>query len=310
MAEPPYGVIWECMKAVQVVPFLGSGASLTCRPPNACWEGEKTPFLPKSSELSGFLATQASFPSEDPKDKNDLAKVCSYYTDVSGRGQLRKTLRRLLLNKEFQPGELHKFLASVPLNQVIVTTNYDTLLEQALTKAGRPYDLVIYPADRKDYANSVLWWPYGEPEGKFVAAKNLDIDFTKTTVIYKMHGTIMPDTDIWDNFVITEEDYVEFLSRMTAMTAVPKQINEYFRERSFLFLGYSLSDWNLRVILKNLSKLFSSKRRTGQNEEIPSWAIQFKPSELERMLWENRGVKIFDLTLDEFVNKLKQWQEH
>ena len=116
MAEPPYGVIWDCMKAGQVVPFLGSGASLTGRPPNACWEGEKTPFLPKSSELSDFLATQASFPSEDPKDKNDLAKVCSYYTDVSGRGRLRKALRRLLLNKAFQPGELHKFLASVPLN--------------------------------------------------------------------------------------------------------------------------------------------------------------------------------------------------
>jgi hypothetical protein len=59
---------------------------------------------------------------------------------------------------------LHKLLASVPAPQVIVVTNYDTLVEQAFDLIRKPHDLVIHPADRKDIANSILWWPHGESE--------------------------------------------------------------------------------------------------------------------------------------------------
>jgi hypothetical protein len=125
-----------------------------------------------------------------------------------------------------------------------------------------------------------------------------------------MHGTIVRDTDVWDNFVITEEDYVEFLSRMTAKTAIPSLFYPYFRERSFLFLGYSLRDWNLRVVLKNLSKFFtarSNKDIYGDDEPLPSWSIQYKVSELEMGLWQARNVKIFDTTLELFTeNMLKK----
>jgi hypothetical protein len=306
MAEPPYGVIWNRLKAGKVVPFLGAGASMAGRPSDTEWNPHSPAFLPSGRELSNFLAAETMFPSEHPGDRDDLAKVSSYYADISGRRTLRERLREVL-NHTYQPGELHKFLASVPAHQVIVATNYDTLLEQAFRNAGKPYDLVIYPADRKDIANAVLWWPHGRTEPIVKAPNDLDIDLATTTVIFKMHGTLERDTDRWDNFVITEEDYVEFLSRMTANTAIPAIFYDYFRERSFLFLGYSLSDWNLRVILKNLSKCFSPINTGAVDDEIlPSWAIQFHPSELSRKLWEKRNVSIFDLTLDAFTLKMMQ----
>ena len=123
-----------------------------------------------------------------------------------------------------------------------------------------------------------------------------------------MHGTIVHETEEWDNFVITEEDYVEFLSRMTASGAIPSLFYPYFRDRSFLFLGYSLRDWNLRVILKNLSKYFCKRAGGGDGEEdqLPSWAIQRSPSELERQLWKKRNVNIFDLALSEFASTMQQ----
>jgi hypothetical protein len=139
------------------------------------------------------------------------------------------------------------------------------------------------------------------------APNELDIDLAHTTVIYKMHGSIFPETDEWDNFVITEEDYVEFLSRMTTSTAIPSLFYPHFRERSFLFLGYSLRDWNLRVVLKNLSKYLPKRRADGDDDEdeLPSWAIQRNPSELESKLWARRRVGIFDLPLDEFVSRMQ-----
>jgi hypothetical protein len=106
--------------------------------------------------------------------------------------------------------------------------------------------------------------------------------------------------------VITEEDYVEFLSRMTQSKAIPALFTSYFKTRSFLFLGYSLRDWNLRVLLQNLQLSRASRQAgPGGEEEVPSWAIQFAPSRLEEMLWAKRGVHIFNQDLSVFADKMR-----
>lgn len=309
MADPPYGVIWNKLQSGKVIPFLGAGASFVGRPPDVQWDSKHPAFLPSGRDLSHLLAAEASFPSQDPHDRDDLAKVSSYYTTVSGRRTLRERLRDIL-NHDYTPGALHNFLAAAPAPLVIVSTNYDTLIEQAFNAANKPYDLVIHPADRKDIANAIWWWPHGAPQPQVIAPNELDIDLTRTTVIYKMHGTITHDTNEYDSFVITEEDYIEFLSRMTLNTAIPALFYEHFLPCSFLFLGYGLGDWNLRVVLKNLDKYLSRKRAADEDDQeiLPSWAIQLHPSELESKLWEKRNVSIFDLTLDEFVGRMHEWQ--
>src|SRR4029077_9139477 len=137
--------------------------------------------------------------------------------------------------------------------------------------------------ERGSFGNSLLWWGHGKTEPEAVEAKELDLDLDNTSVIYKMHGTVGKDAK-WDNFVITEEDYVEFLSRMTTNTssAVPAQFYQYSRNRSFLFLGYSLRGWNLRVGLRNLRRQFegAGSGDQGSENDVPSWAIQRKPSPL------------------------------
>lgn len=290
------------------MPFLGAGASLVGRTPGAAFDSGNPAYLPSGFDLSVCLAEEVEFPAKDDWEKGDLAKVCSYYVEMGGRKALRRRLRQML-GGDYEFGPLHQFLASVAAPQVIVVTNYDTLVEQAFIAAGKPYDLVIYPADRKDIASSVLWWPHGAAEPLPVKPNELDIDLSKNNVIYKMHGTVTRETEKWDNFVITEEDYVEFLSRMTTNTAIPSLFYPHFRERSFLFLGYSLRDWNLRVVLKNLSKHFASREASdGDNDDEvpPSWSIQLHPSELERRLWARKNVNIFDLSLDDFVARMRQ----
>jgi hypothetical protein len=311
VAEPPDGVIWNRLKRGRVVPFLGAGASLTARPPGACWDPDHPASLPSGAELSRLLAEETSFPFSRPNDVDDLATVSSYYCDMNGRRVLRERLRELLVG-DYPCSPLHHFLASLDVPLVFVVTNYDTLLEQAFLAAGRPYDLVIHPADRSDYANAVLWWPHGAAEPQFREPNRLeqDIDLARTNVIYKMHGSVCRDTPRWDNFVITEDDYIDFLSRMTTHTAVPSLFSADFRDKSFLFLGYGLRDWNLRVVLKNLGREQAMRTEAQgdapEDDELPrSWAIQRNPSEFERRLWEARGVSIFDVDIDEFIGKLR-----
>jgi hypothetical protein len=77
---------------------------------------------------------------------------------------------------------------------------------------------------------------------------------------------------------------------------IPVKVLERLRNCHFLFLGYSLSDWNLRAILY---KLWTDRRR-----DRDWWAIQLDPSELERKSWRRRGVEIFDVPLAEYVTTL------
>lgn len=310
MAEPPYGEIVDLLESGQVVPFLGAGVNFgTRQPPGAKWDDKSPAFLPSGAELSRFLASKSNFPSADEHDRTDLAKVASYFAETSARSRLRQRLHEVF-DRDFEPCGIHSYLAELKNPLLIVTTNYDDLAERAFVKAGRPYDLVIHPTDRKDVGASVLWWRYQAKEPEAVAPNKLFIDLDKTTVIYKMHGTVDRQLKQWDSYVITEEDYVDFLSRMMGQTAVPAQFMRHFRTRHFLFMGYGLNDWNLRVVLKNLRSVLpgaEEKPADEENEEedLRSWAIQFGPSDLEVELWSARKVRIYNVDINEFAKRMK-----
>jgi hypothetical protein len=311
MSRPPYGEIAELFKKGQVIPFLGAGVNFGARPPGAPWDDQSAAFLPSGAELSRYLAQKSNFPSADEHDLTDLAKVAAYFVETSARRRLRERLHQVF-DHDFAPCAIHAYLAEVAglTSLLIVTTNYDDLTEQAFKKAGRPFDLVIHPTDRKEVEASVWWWKHGADKPVAVPPNQLFIDLKTTTVIYKMHGTVDRLLKTWDSYVITEDDYVDFLSRMTSQTAVPALFMRHFRTRHFMFLGYGLRDWNLRVVLKNLRTLpppVSAAPSTveGTDDELRSWAIQFRPSELEVELWNARQVKLYDVDINEFVQQLQ-----
>jgi len=264
-------------------------------------------YLPSGSELAKSLATDAVFPSADEADLTDLLKVSSYYVDVSSRDLLRMELRSVFADegKKYRSNDLHRFLARIANNMLVVTTNYDTLLEQAFLEIGKPYDLVVYPADNEDYANAIFWWRHGADEPELLKPSEIDIaDLGKTNVIYKMHGSVREKVGKWDSFVITEEDYIDFLSRMES--AVPPCFSDYFASRSFLFLGYGLRDWNLRVLLRKIRKRVGDAQDQAKICQPTSWAMLLDPSPFERKLWEKRGVDIYNLRLEDFVTAIQE----
>jgi hypothetical protein len=79
---------------------------------------------------------------------------------------------------------------------------------------------------------------------------------------------------------------------------MPKALVAKLTRSHFLFLGYSLRDWNLRVIL----------RRLWKERKLPykSWAIQIHPDELEQKFWSERGVDIYPVSLEDYIAALRQ----
>jgi len=276
-----------------VIPFLGAGASLSRSRSDQKESEDPKIFVPTAHELASYLARKSEFPSDEVID---LAKVAQYYNLIGGRAPLHRELHNIF-NRDFPIAPLHGFLASIDQPLLIVTTNYDDLIERAFTRQNRKFDVVVHTSDPK-IGDRLLWLEQGADAPKQVSSNRLDIDLKQVTVIYKMHGAIDRRVPDRDQYVITEDDYVDFLVRMTKNKAVPAIFAELFQSSHFLFLGYSLRDWNLRVILNRLQ---SDARRPA---DIVSWGIQYKPSILERKFWQKRGVEVYDMPLDEFVSEM------
>jgi hypothetical protein len=71
-------------------------------------------------------------------------------------------------------------------------------------------------------------------------------------VLFKLHG----DIDKPESIVITEEDYITFIQRMgnphPQTYPIPANISARMGSWSILFIGYRLTDWNLRLLLRAL----------------------------------------------------------
>jgi hypothetical protein len=118
-------------------------------------------------------------------------------------------------------------------------------------------------------------------------------------VILKIHGAIDRANPDSSSFVITEDHYIEFLTRGTDVsTLVPVRLAEKMKDSHFLFLGYSLRDWNLRVILR---RIWLEQQRRKQ-----SWAIQRDPEEFDKKFWIKKDVDIVDIDLGSYIEKLNE----
>ena len=74
-------------------------------------------------------------------------------------------------------------------------------------------------------------------------------------MIVKIHGAVdgtVGDYRWKDNYVITEDHYIDYLSKSPIESLVPVQVLDKLRESHCLFLGYPVRDWNLRVFLKRI----------------------------------------------------------
>ncbi len=277
----------------RVVPFLGAGANLCGRPHDSEWAVGRR-FLPSGAELAAYLADLSRYPEEA---EADLLRVSQYVDAVLGERALYEYLRTAF-NADYPPNALHRLLVDVAVRLrergrpglLVLTTNYDDALERAFEEANEPYQVLWYDAKRGSghfmhRANGKVS-PIRKPNETLTGDRAL---------ILKLHGAVdRTDPDV-DSYVITEDDYIDYEER------IPVNIRARMADSHFLFLGYSLRDWNLRVIL---SRIWDGRRLASQ-----SWAVQRESgrlSAIEKKLWQSRGdVELLYVELDEYVANLR-----
>jgi hypothetical protein len=300
-----YWLVASRILAGRVVPFLGAGANLCGRPDGVSWAlGE---FLPSGRELAESLAGHSRYPLDDDMD---LLRVSQYVDAVLGEHALYEYLRSTF-DADYPPTSLHRLLAEIPAllrergrpPMLILTTNYDDSLERAFADRGEPCECLWYEAKRGQSRGRFI---HGRADGAVTIDRPneyLTPELREHTVVLKLHGAIDRHDPKRDSYVITEDNYIDYLSNGDIAAQIPITLRENMSESHFLFLGYSLRDWNLRVVLHRMWG--------AQTLDLKSWAVQRermtgKLSEIEQKLWSDRGdVDLLYVPLDDYVTKLR-----
>jgi DNA-binding SARP family transcriptional activator/class 3 adenylate cyclase len=237
----------------------------------------------------------------------ELPRVAQYVAMMTGPGPLYDTLHELYSTR-FEPGPVHRFVAGMPArlrelgaaHQLIVTTGYDLVLEQALREAEEEFDVVAYVATGRNRGRFCHLAPGERP--RVVEIPNtyaMELSLERRTVVLKLHGGVDTDTAReWESFVVTEDDYIDYLARDELANLIPVGLTAKLRRSHFLFLGYALRDWNLRVILNRLW----GEEKVGYR----SWAVQPEAPPIEIESWRRRDVDVFDIALEEYVETLER----
>ena len=298
-----------------VVPVLGAGANLCDRGADEQWTFGAN--LPNGSELAGWLAHRLQC---DIADTADLLRVTQYAGVTRGSGPLYKQLRELFNHDDYPIPTLHRFLAALPeraerhglarRHQLIVTTNYDTLMERALEEANEPYDVVRYLAtgdDRGLFIHEPSHPDGGSrPEdggGRVIRRprKYTGISPDERTIVLKIHGGIDRRGLAHDSYVITEDDYIDFLTRTSPNELIPAILLEKLLNSHFLFLGYAMRDWNLRVLLHRI---------WGERDlSWESWAIQRQVGTFDEKMWARQSVELLEALLSDYTAGLSDHVE-
>jgi hypothetical protein len=281
-----YPLVLKAITEGRLIPFFGAGANLCGRPTDAKWQ--QGTYLPSGGELSEHLAKNFAYLESD----RDLARVSQYVELMAGSAPLYEELRELL-DADYPPTCLHQFFATLPAilrakhiaspHQLIVTTNYDDLMERAFQAANESFDVVSYIAESEQRGKFLHYLPNGDV--KLIDRPNeyRDLSLDQRPIILKIHGAIDRANADRDSFVITEDHYIDFLSRTDISTLIPVTLAAKLRKSHFLFLGYSHRIWG------------------EQRLSYKSWAIQLKPTDLDKRFWAKRDVDILDIPLDQYV---------
>lgn len=178
---------------------------------------------------SGLIKDFAEEIHLDVNKEKDLIEVIQFYCNSKGgRGAVNDAIYDKF-TKKAKSNITIQILSKLPIS-TYWTTNYDKIIENELEKAGKIVDIKIVP------------------ESLALTKSNRD------AILYKMHG----DCDNPSGCILTKDDYESYnINRQLFTTALQGDLVS----KTFLFIGFSFDDPNLRYILSRIRVLLGENRR-------------------------------------------------
>jgi hypothetical protein len=225
--------------------------------------------------------------------------VAQYIADRFGRENLYAEIRKLFANTTLGPGETDELFAAwkgfktrsgkaLPF-PMVMTTNYDDVLERRLADAGLPYHLLSYQSDGPDRGR---FYHRATDSGLRVIERPRHIRaFSDAFVVVKLNGGIDREGRIPESYTTTRLDYWDLAARIPDV--LPAVVQEKLSANPLLFLGHGLAAPDIESVVR-----FAHRNHPGPR----SWAIVKKDEGIE--YWRQCGVEIINRPVDPYVNEL------
>ncbi len=197
------------------------------------------------------------------------------------------------------PNEVHKMLARLDL-PLYLTTNYDNFLTAALS------------AQDKQPSREICRW--NEMLDDLPSLFEDDPEYEPTPeapLVYHLFG----NEEEPDAMVLTEDEHFDFLVNISAeMKRIPHYVWAALANSSLMFLGYGLTDWGFRVIMRGLVATRQRRRR------IKHIGVQLDPRDVNvldveaaqvflQQYFQNAEINVFSGSLEQFMAELREWWE-
>lgn len=244
--------------------------------------------------LKESLAKELKIDSRDPSIVGSLAAVAQVYEDRQDFGAtLHSQAARFYSSLRLTPSNDHLAIASLPF-RLIVSTCHDQLLTSALTMAGKTPIVLRYhfradtKAERDDRTPKDLSAPI--------------------PVVYHLFGTSLEA----ETLVLSENDLLDFVVAMVS-ERLPDWLGRELQATgtNLLFLGFGISHWYQRILLKGLIRFLSGGRirRSAVHVALdPQLQTAPDPERTQTILFYQRGnrVEVSDASVTNFVAELQQ----
>ncbi|MDG5855265.1 SIR2 family protein [Clostridium beijerinckii] len=256
----------------RLVIFVGAGVSFNSGIPQ--WKGLIQQF---AKSLVYYKCKKCEYAKKDKNcsenrdcsiSSDEYLKIPQYYYNKHKRKYF--DIIRNVLSITAKPNDLNKIIMQLQPKHII-TTNYDKLIENT-NSANRAIYKVIY--------------------------KDEDLlDTYSNNYIIKMHG----DIEKLENIVLKEDDYLSYSQKHILIETIIKSL---LLDHTFLFVGYSLNDYNLKLIMKWRDIIADSYKKS--KDKCKSFIID--PSSHEKYeinYLESNGIYVIDDkdVTDDIVNK-------
>lgn len=189
---------------------------------------------------------------------DEFLRIPQIFYDVKGEKEYNKILKDVF-DVEKSPNPIHdKILAMSPTH--IITTNYDNLLDTVCLKRGEYFSVI---SSEEDVASA-----------------------KSSRYLLKVHGDFRRGYK-GKNIVLKEEDYLNYEQNFPLISNIMKSI---IATHTIVFIGYSLNDYNINLILNWVKKL-------QKDSFHKPFFVRTDPSPIANensIYYEKRGLRIID----------------
>lgn len=251
--------IKNASKAGKLTFFIGAGVSRLSNYPG--WKDLINIFAER-------LGLELKGENEDYSSSEYLSIPQKYYYSIKRDDKKYYELIDSCLAVERKSNEVHDMiLALKPKN--IITTNFDELIEQAVSKHGLFYNVISSDESLK----------VGETD----------------RLILKIHGDLKSR-----NIVLKEEDYLNYSEKFKLIENAVKYI---FSTNTVVFIGYGVDDYNIKLILNWVRSI------QGDNFKNPYFIYleDSMLNELDIVYYESIGLDIIDINY--ITDNKLEWME-